>query len=129
MLHGCYYIRFFFDTSCEYLIHSTFPCILQPQAITPNTLPLENNFLVRGNRHQETDVLLQLDSIHDYKDSLLHIDALANRKLQSITPIYQDKLVPTDGAKGDHFGVSVAIYGDKAIVAAYGDDDEGSESG
>ncbi|MCX5632928.1 MAG: FG-GAP repeat protein [Phycisphaerae bacterium] len=41
----------------------------------------------------------------------------------------QDKLVASDGASDDHFGASVSISGDRAIVSAYGDDDNGSDSG
>jgi len=39
------------------------------------------------------------------------------------------KLIPDDGNFLDYFGHSVAISGDKAIVGAYGDDDNGSYSG
>ena len=39
------------------------------------------------------------------------------------------KLLPNDGAAGDHFGFSVAISGNTAIVGAYQDDDNGSNSG
>jgi hypothetical protein len=39
------------------------------------------------------------------------------------------KLLPGDGAGSDHFGGSVSISGDTAIVAANGDDDNGSGSG
>jgi len=39
------------------------------------------------------------------------------------------KLVPSDGASGDLFGVSVAIDGTTAIVGAYQDDDNGNQSG
>ena len=39
------------------------------------------------------------------------------------------KLTASDGAKDDHFGTSVSISGDFAIVGAYGDDDNGSDSG
>ncbi len=41
----------------------------------------------------------------------------------------QDKLFPTDGAAGDQFGASVAISGSYAIVGAWQDDDNGSQSG
>ncbi|MFC1979198.1 FG-GAP repeat protein, partial [Chloroflexota bacterium] len=41
----------------------------------------------------------------------------------------QQKLVPDDGAAGDHFGGSVAISGDTAVVGAYGDDNNGTDSG
>jgi FG-GAP repeat len=36
----------------------------------------------------------------------------------------QAKLLPSDGAEGDFFGFSVSISGDKAIVGAYGDDND-----
>jgi hypothetical protein len=39
------------------------------------------------------------------------------------------KLLPADGAKGDCFGVSVACSGNFAIAGAYGDNENGSESG
>lgn len=39
------------------------------------------------------------------------------------------KLVPSDGAAGDQFGSSVAIFGDIAIVGAPLDDDGGANSG
>ena len=41
----------------------------------------------------------------------------------------QQKLTPSDGAAGDIFGNSVSISGDTAIIGAYGDDDNGSDSG
>ena len=41
----------------------------------------------------------------------------------------QYKLVPEDGAGGDHFGNSVSIDGDYAVVGAHLDADEGTESG
>ncbi|CAK0794427.1 unnamed protein product, partial [Prorocentrum cordatum] len=41
------------------------------------------------------------------------------------------KLVASDGAAGDFFGISVAVSSDGArvVVGAYGDDDQGSSSG
>lgn len=39
------------------------------------------------------------------------------------------KLLPDDGARFDHFGVSTAISGDTAIVGAYHHDDNGNDSG
>ncbi|MEE9129389.1 MAG: FG-GAP repeat protein [Phycisphaerales bacterium] len=39
------------------------------------------------------------------------------------------KLLPDDGAVGDFFGYSVAISGATAIVGAWADDDNGSQSG
>ena len=51
------------------------------------------------------------------------------------TPIYADlgdqlaKLRANDGAKGDNFGVSVAMSGTTVIVGARGNDDNGGASG
>jgi hypothetical protein len=39
------------------------------------------------------------------------------------------KLLASDGASGDYFGVSVSISGDYAVVGAYWDDDSGNRSG
>jgi len=39
------------------------------------------------------------------------------------------KLAATDGEGGDHFGWSVAVDGGTALIGAYKDDDDGSESG
>jgi len=41
----------------------------------------------------------------------------------------EDKLVAADGASGDQFGRSLALSGDRAVLSAYGDDDNGSFSG
>ena len=41
----------------------------------------------------------------------------------------QQKLTASDGAEGDHFGYSLSVSGDTAIIGAYEDDDDGSESG
>ncbi|MCD4825659.1 MAG: FG-GAP repeat protein [Phycisphaerae bacterium] len=41
----------------------------------------------------------------------------------------QIKLTASDAAEVDNFGQTVAIAGDYAVVGAYGDDDNGSESG
>ena len=41
----------------------------------------------------------------------------------------QAKLVASDGAEGDYFGIFVSISGDYAIAGAYSDDDNGSISG
>ena len=43
--------------------------------------------------------------------------------------IEQSKLLASDGSANDHFGFSVGISGDFAIVGAYGDDDSGDASG
>jgi hypothetical protein len=41
----------------------------------------------------------------------------------------QVKLTAADGGESDMFGYSVSVSGDYAIVGAYGDDDNGSDSG
>ena len=41
----------------------------------------------------------------------------------------QAKLLPTDGAAYDYFGASVAVSDDTALIGAYGDDDQGTDSG
>ena len=40
-----------------------------------------------------------------------------------------DKLTASDGAAGDGFGISVAVDGDTAVIGAYGDDDNDTDSG
>lgn len=50
-------------------------------------------------------------------------------KYDSVTWTEEAKLTATDGAAWDYFGYSVSISGDYAIIGAYGDDDEGDESG
>lgn len=39
------------------------------------------------------------------------------------------KLMASDGAANDYFGWSVSLYGDRALIGAYGDADNGSYSG
>ena len=41
----------------------------------------------------------------------------------------QAKLLPDDGSEGDHFGNSVSLYGDYALVGVKDDDDNGDNSG
>jgi hypothetical protein len=41
----------------------------------------------------------------------------------------QQKLTPKDGSAGDFFGFSVAMHGSIAVIGAWGDDDNGSNSG
>jgi hypothetical protein len=43
--------------------------------------------------------------------------------------VEQAKLLASDGAAGDDFGLSVSISGDLAIVGAWSNDDDGSDSG
>ena len=40
-----------------------------------------------------------------------------------------DKLLATDGAVGDRFGLSVSVSGDTAVVGVAWDDDNGDHSG
>ncbi|EJK76955.1 hypothetical protein THAOC_01254 [Thalassiosira oceanica] len=42
---------------------------------------------------------------------------------------HQAKLLAPDGAEGDKFGASVAIFDDRIVVGAFGDDDNGDDSG
>ena len=50
-------------------------------------------------------------------------------KRTGTTWVQEDKLLHTDGAAGDQFGVSVSIDGDYAVVGAYLNGDNGLESG
>jgi hypothetical protein len=43
--------------------------------------------------------------------------------------VEEDKLVAPDGASGEYFGNSVAIYDDTIVIGAYQDDDNGNNSG
>ena len=43
--------------------------------------------------------------------------------------VEEAKLLPSDGAAGDRFGVSVSVYGDYVVVGAWLDDDKGTDSG
>ena len=43
--------------------------------------------------------------------------------------VEEQKLLPSDGAADDYFGLSVSISGNIALIGAYGDDDNGSSSG
>ena len=47
----------------------------------------------------------------------------------ALAQVPETKIVASDAASSDIFGLSVAIDGDYAIVGAYGDDDGGSSSG
>ncbi|WP_082162489.1 PEP-CTERM sorting domain-containing protein [Crocosphaera watsonii] len=42
---------------------------------------------------------------------------------------FLQKLTPPDGAAGDQFGISVSLSGNRALVASYLDDDNGTDSG
>ena len=43
--------------------------------------------------------------------------------------LQEEKLVPSDGAFRDRFGLSVSLDGDRALIGAYLDDDRGTDSG
>ena len=43
--------------------------------------------------------------------------------------VEQAKMIPSDGATGDSFGFSVSVSGDTAVIGAYKNDDNGSDSG
>ncbi len=43
--------------------------------------------------------------------------------------VEEAKLMASHGAAADRFGVSVAVAGDTAVVGAFGDDDNGTDSG
>ena len=40
-----------------------------------------------------------------------------------------EKLIATDGAADDNFGISVSLSGDRALIGAYRNDDNGNDSG
>ena len=71
-----------------------------------------------------------LYAIAPEENALVVLDATDLSVRQALVPAQvKPKLVANDGSAGDEFGRSVAIFGDTAIVGAYGDDDEGNESG
>jgi hypothetical protein len=47
----------------------------------------------------------------------------------TVTGLQIAKLLPNDGATGDIFGASIAVSGSTAILGAFADDDNGSDSG
>ncbi|MCX7545887.1 FG-GAP repeat protein [Marinicella gelatinilytica] len=50
-------------------------------------------------------------------------------ELQGGSWVETAKLVASDGAVADRFGVSVSLSGDRALIGSYKDDDNGSDSG
>ncbi|MFH0911576.1 MAG: hypothetical protein V1918_08755, partial [Planctomycetota bacterium] len=50
-------------------------------------------------------------------------------KYDGMTWVKEAQLFPSDGSPGGHFGFSVATFGDRVIVGAKNDDDNGSYSG
>jgi len=53
----------------------------------------------------------------------------ADRAHAQCDPRQVAKLLASDGAEGDQFGNSVSVNGDVALIGAYKDDDNGSDSG
>jgi len=45
------------------------------------------------------------------------------------TWVHEQELLAFDGAESDGFGISVSVSGDVALVGAYGDDENGADSG
>jgi hypothetical protein len=41
----------------------------------------------------------------------------------------QSKILAADGAAGDNFGISVSVYGTKAMIGAWYDDDKTTDAG
>jgi hypothetical protein len=72
--------------------------------------------------------------VRAYKDEILSGSSCDNGVIEAptahaeMTELFQ-KLLAADGAQDDHFGCSVSISGDHAIVGAYYDDDKGANSG
>jgi hypothetical protein len=50
-------------------------------------------------------------------------------RYNGISWIEEAKLTASDGAAGDSFGFSVSLFGDRALVGAYLDDDNGNQAG
>ena len=67
--------------------------------------------------------------VGSYADDDNGLDSGAAYLFDIITGIQTAKLLPSDGDSGDNFGISVAISGNTAIVGAYRDEDNGSDSG
>jgi hypothetical protein len=55
--------------------------------------------------------------------------ALTGADLLFAQPVEVEKLLAFDGDMGDHFGISVSLDGNRALVGAYLDGDRGGASG
>ena len=64
-----------------------------------------------------------------HKDDSLRGSAYVFVRAASGSWTRQGKLIASDAAAEDYFGLSVAVSGDIAVVGAYGDDDAGDQSG
>ena len=64
-----------------------------------------------------------------YYDVSENYTAISTVQFDVANATQQAKITASDGAASDYFGDSVAIYGDYAIIGAYRDDDDGSDSG
>ncbi len=60
---------------------------------------------------------------------LLIVSLTTTANAQACDPVEQAKLLPADISEGDQFGNSVAIDGNTAIIGAFNNDDNGSNSG
>jgi hypothetical protein len=76
----------------------------------------DNNVIIGAISDQDNGVGSGSAYIYQY-------NALTNSWVEKV------KLVPSDGAASDNFGSSVAISGNRAIVGAWKDDDNGAQSG
>lgn len=70
-------------------------------------------------------LILCTHNVHAYNHSKVAPSNSSNIK----AAILQAKLAANDGATNDHFGYSVSVSGDRALVGARGDDDLGQNSG
>jgi len=76
---------------------------------------------------QSGDTIL-IGASHD-DDNGIHSGSAYIFKRTGIIWAQQAKLLASDGASSDYFGHSVSLDGDTALVGAWGDDDNGAESG
>ena len=111
----------------------------------PNSVDAHTYTLVEGTGDDdndsftlETDGTLKTAAVFDYETKAAYTirvrttdsGGLWTEKACTIrVEICLDKLLPSDGAGDDRFGVSVSIDGNYAIVGAPNDDDNGSDSG
>ena len=109
------------DTGFTNIVASTTDDTVNKTTYTPNTTLLINTTYYTRCRYNIQDV-----GIGPWSDT----SSFTSRRY--LSPYIEiSKLVPTDGAASDYFGISVSISsdGNTAIVGAYGDDDKGSISG
>ena len=80
-----------------------------------------NSVSLDGNRALVGAVLDDDDGVNSGSAYIFAFDGM--------TWTLEAKLTAPDGAADDKFGISVSLSGDRALVGAYGDDDDGSNSG